>query len=265
MIMDCCLKNIKKRIKLIKIIKIKDDLKFDDISDILIKELKPYKDGTIMTSNNGMGLGLIDNLKNKGFKNIIELNIDDTRRVAMNNIELLDDKNKLYELVDDSCSNLLVEDIVELSKELDNIELKQNINGVMFQRKSEDIGNTRIVALLQLLSKIKELDKDNIDFKGEILKERQIINKAVEEYNSVILDNIDNIEKLFKSYHEPVRISYDSEGYIILEIILKDKDREYRHGFRYIRNSGYENIIKDTENKLKRFITRIAIAENIEA
>jgi hypothetical protein len=138
--------------KIIKIINIPQTLKLHEIADILINELKPYKNSVVMTSNVGIGMGLIDNLKAKYFNKIAELDMDDIRTIATGSLELMNDKSKLYKYISEPCNTELLKDFVELVKELDNLEVKQNGNKTVLDMKSKEIGKSRIMAVLQCIS-----------------------------------------------------------------------------------------------------------------
>lgn len=138
--------------KIIKIINIPQYLKLDEVADILINELKPYKNSVVMTSNVGIGMGVIDHLKAKNFNKIAELDINDIRDIATGSLELMNDKSKLYKYISEPCNTELLKDFVELIKELDNLEVKQNSNRTMLDTKSKDIGKSRIMAVLQCIS-----------------------------------------------------------------------------------------------------------------
>lgn len=143
--------------KIIKIINIPQTLKLHEVADVLINELKPYKNSIVMTSNVGIGMGLIDNLKAKYFNKIAELDMDDIRTIATGSLELMNDKSKLYKYISEPCNTELLKDFVELAKELDNIEVKQNGNRTVLDMKSKDIGKSRIMAVLQCISCCKPM------------------------------------------------------------------------------------------------------------
>lgn len=142
-------------LKIIKFIKIHTN-KLDEIADRLIEEIKSYKNGKIIIPIINIGQAVADHLKEKGFDNIIELDLDDIRDCCKNNLELIKNKNKIYKLFLDNYSKFEIVELIKMSKELDNIDLEYCVanGGIKFKRKSLDIDSTRICGVFYTLSKI---------------------------------------------------------------------------------------------------------------
>jgi len=138
--------------KIIKVINIPQTLKLNEVADVLINELKPYKHNAIMTSNMNIGKGLIDHLIAKNFQNIIELDMNDIRDIMTGSLELINDKSKLYKYISETCNTELLKELVEIIKEFDNLEVRQNGNRTFLDGKLKEIGRSRIMAVLQFLS-----------------------------------------------------------------------------------------------------------------
>jgi hypothetical protein len=141
--------------KLIKFIKIQG-FNLNTVADNLIEILKPYKNGHIIVPSVGIGYGLIDSLQSKNFRNIMSLDLDDLKKVALDNIKLVENVDLLYDLLSEDFSGKeQFMEFLELYTELKNIDMKMNANGnITFERKSKDIENNRIIAVFNALSKI---------------------------------------------------------------------------------------------------------------
>ena len=141
--------------KIVKFIKIKGS-NLNVVADNLIEILEPYKNGSVITSNLGMGLGLIDCLKNKNFNNIINLDLDDLRKISINNVNLVENNDLLYELLpNDFSGKEQFMEFLELYNELKNIDIKMKTSGdIRFERKSQDIRNDKIITVFNALSKM---------------------------------------------------------------------------------------------------------------
>lgn len=111
-------------------------------------------------------------------------------------------------------------------------------------------------------------DKPNkIDFESAIKKKKDNTDKKVQEFNSVINDNIDEIKKLFKSDYSEyiIRLSCDDKGY--LKLIIKrtvfGADKLYEFG--HIEERGDSHNIKEvTINRLKNFVSDIYVKNNLK-
>lgn len=140
-------------LKLIKFIKIHTN-KLNDIADRLIEEIKSYKNGKIIIPTIAIGYSIVDYLKQKGFNNILELDLDDIRICCKENFKLIQNKDKIYKLFKDDYSKFEIVELIELYKELNNMDLEYYTGGVKFKRKSLDIDSTRVCCILYALSKL---------------------------------------------------------------------------------------------------------------
>jgi hypothetical protein len=144
-----------KKLKIIKFIKMNTN-KLDEVADRLVEEIKSYKAGKIIIPTINIGQAVVDYLKEKGFNNVIELDLDDMKVCCNNNLKFIQNKNKLYKLLKDEYSKFEIMELIELAKELDNIDLEYcTSNGrIIFKRKSLDIESTRIHCIFYALSKL---------------------------------------------------------------------------------------------------------------
>jgi hypothetical protein len=141
--------------KIVRFIKIQG-FNLNIIAEKLLEIIKLYKNGSIITSNIGMGLGLIDCLKAKKFNNIIILDLEDLRKIGADNINLIENNDLLYELLpSDFSGKEQFMEFLELYNELKNIDIEMTANGnVKFKRKSLDISNDKVIPIFNTLSKM---------------------------------------------------------------------------------------------------------------
>lgn len=114
----------------------------------------------------------------------------------------------------------------------------------------------------------EELNKvlHKIDFVGAIKKKKETMDKKVQDFNSVIEANIDEIEKLFKSdcSEYVVRMSRDNKGYFKLTIKKTVLNGDKLYEFGHIEDRGDGHSIKEvTTNRLRNFVSDIYVKNNL--
>lgn len=130
---------------------------FTKIAKKLINEIKPYKNGKIIIPSIVFGQNLIDFIKAEGFEDIIELDLKDINRCNIYNLELFNDKNKIYNLSDVNIGGKEYHiEFIRLKKQLDNLTIKTNNKGSnsRFDMKDKDIDKYWIVCVFYTLYKL---------------------------------------------------------------------------------------------------------------
>jgi len=130
---------------------------FTKIAKKLINEIKPYKNGKIIIPNVVFGQNLIDFIKAEGFEDIIELDLKDLNKCNIYNLELFNDKNKIYNLSDVNIGgNEYHTGFIRLKKQLDNLVIKTNTEGSSsrFDMKDKDIDKYWIICVFYTLYKL---------------------------------------------------------------------------------------------------------------
>lgn len=115
---------------------------------------------------------------------------------------------------------------------------------------------------------LHKFDNPNkIDFESAIKKKKDNTDKKVQEFNSVINDNIDEIKKLFKSDYSEyiIRTSCDDKGYLklIIKRTVLNGDKVYEFGHIEDRGDGH-NIKEVTTNRLRNFVSDIYVKNNLK-
>lgn len=146
--------NSNSELKIIRFVKIAEN-KLDDVVDKLIESIKGIDNCKIIIPTINIGQAVVDCLKEKGFTDIIELDLDDMRYIAINNIKLIKDKDKLFKLIPDNISSDDMIEFIKTSRELDNTYVDVLCDGrLKFKSKSMEITSTRICAIFYALSKL---------------------------------------------------------------------------------------------------------------
>lgn len=130
---------------------------FTKIAQKLINEIKPYKNGKIIIPNVVFGQNLIDFIKAEGFEDIIELDLKDLNKCNIYNLELFNDKNKIYNLSDVNIrGNEYHTGFITLKKQLDNLAIKTNTEGSnsRFEIKDNDTDKYWIICVFFTLYKL---------------------------------------------------------------------------------------------------------------
>jgi hypothetical protein len=129
----------------------------------------------------------------------------------------------------------------------------------------DDVCNMNSEDIEEVLYKFDNPNK--IDFESAIKKKKDNTDKKVQEFNSIINDNIDEIKKLFKSdYSEYViRTSCDDKGYLklIIKRTVLNGDKVYEFGHIEDRGDGH-NIKEVTTNRLRNFVSDIYVKNNLK-
>lgn len=141
-------------LKIVKFIQITTN-RLDEVADKLMESAKGIYNCKIIIPTINIGQSVVDYLKEKRFINIIELDLNDMRDVAINNKELIQNKDKLFKLIPNNYSNEDLIEFIKMSKELDNIDIEMYQQGrLKFKRKSMEVTSTRICAVFYALSKL---------------------------------------------------------------------------------------------------------------
>lgn len=130
---------------------------FTKIAKKLINEIKPYKNGKMIIPNVAFGQNLIDFIKAEGFEDIIELNLKDLNKCNIYNLELFNDKNRIYNLSDVNIGgNEYHTGFIRLKKQLDNLVIKTNTEGSSskFDMKDKNIDKYWIICVFYTLYKL---------------------------------------------------------------------------------------------------------------
>lgn len=147
--------NNNSELKIIRFIKITEN-KLEDVADKLIESIKGIDNCKIIIPTINIGQSVVDYLQEKGFTDIIELDLDDMRYIAINNTKLINDKDKLFKLIPSNYSSDDMIEFIKMSRELDNTDIDVSCDGrLRFKRKSMEVTSTRICAVFYVLSKLK--------------------------------------------------------------------------------------------------------------
>ena len=146
--------NNNSELKIIRFIKIIEN-KLEDIANKLIESIKGIDNCKIIIPTINIGQAVVDYLQEKGFANIVELDLDDMRYIAVNNAKLINDKDTLFKLIPNNCSSDDMIEFIKTSRELDNTDIDVTCDGrLRFKRKSMEVTSTRICAVFYALSKL---------------------------------------------------------------------------------------------------------------
>lgn len=132
-----------------------DEKDFEKVANRFIDEIKPLN-GQMIIPTACFGMVLIDYLKKKGFDNIIEMENKELGESNGYNVEILNNKNKLYKLLETGHSNKkYLTEFVELFRQLNNLQIKVECGNIAFDKKDKDISNCWITNVFYTLSKLK--------------------------------------------------------------------------------------------------------------